>query len=102
MAELTGIAQLAGSLTVSGVLLIGLWAVVTGRVPTRGELQRVIDSEQRAWGEVEKAQQELAANNRAIEQAATNVGQATAAVGQMTAALARLQDRLDYMTRSER
>lgn len=72
--EWAQIGQIAGGLTVSGVLLLIIWAFVTGKVPTQGELKRLEDSEQRAWDQADEAKEALKANNQLLERLADSVG----------------------------
>jgi hypothetical protein len=72
--EWAQIGQIAGGLTVSGLLLLIIWAFVTGKVPTRGELQRLEDSERRAWDQADEAKEALKANNQLLERLADSVG----------------------------
>lgn len=74
MADWQAVSQLAGGLTVSAVLLLIVWAFVTGKVPTKGELKRVEDSEARAWQQAAEAKDALKANNVVMERMADAVG----------------------------
>lgn len=75
MSEWQAVSQLAGGLTVSAVLLLIVWSFVTGKVPTRGELKRLEDSEKRAWDQAGEAKDALQANNQVLERMADALGQ---------------------------
>jgi hypothetical protein len=72
--EWAQIGQIGGALTVSGLLFLIIWAFVTGKVPTQGELKRLEDSEQRAWDQADEAKEALKANNQLLERLADSVG----------------------------
>jgi predicted RNA-binding Zn ribbon-like protein len=86
--EWVQISQIAGGLTVSGILLLIVWAYVTGKVPTKGELRRLEDSEKRAWDQAAEAKDALRANNQVMERLADTVG--------------HLRETIDTFTRSRR
>jgi hypothetical protein len=72
-AAVTAIAQVAGSLTITGLLLIIVWAYASGKIPTQGEIKRIEDSEKRAWEQAAEAKDALKANNQVMERMADTV-----------------------------
>lgn len=81
---LTMLGQALGGLTVTGVFGLIAWAFVTGKVPTKGELQRVVDSERRAWEQAAEAKEALKANNVVLERMTDALGQLRVAVDAFT------------------
>lgn len=109
MDEVQAIGQIVDRLSVAAVLGIVAWAFVTGKVPTRAELdqskatnqqqrddfertialikeahqseiRRLEASEQRAWQQATQAKDELRANNQVLERQADAMGHLREAV----------------------
>lgn len=74
MDDLATVSQLASGLTLTSFLVVVVWAFATGKVPTKGELKRLEDSERRAWEQANESRKELAANNQVMERMTDSIG----------------------------
>lgn len=79
--SLIELGKFAGSLTVTGLLLVGFWLLITGKLKTEGHHKEVVDtlreSEERGWAAAGKAQVELAEINKVNNKLADSLAELT-------------------------
>lgn len=78
MGDVTSITQIAGNLTLTGLLVLIVAGYVAGKIPTKREVERCDEENARLHKQIEEAREELKANNAVIERLASTVSEVRA------------------------